>query len=125
VCPRCGARSVIRSQASVACLPCGYVLEELAPDAGDPGASGRKPDRATMSRERKVAHLLERLDGDSRRLDLDRIDARARSTNSWGSGEHRQARDKREQQYEATRATYEKLSDEQLDQALDSVDGSA
>jgi len=71
-----------------------------------------------MTRERKVELLLRRVDDDARRMDLDRIDERARATNTWGSSEHRQARDKRERDYDATRKAYEKLSDEQLDRAL-------
>jgi hypothetical protein len=70
------------------------------------------------SRERKIAQLLQQGDDDARRMDLDRIDEEARSTNTWGSPEHRQARDRRERSYDATRTAYEKLSEEQLDRAL-------
>lgn len=27
-CPRCGSKSLIRSHTTIACLPCGHVLEE-------------------------------------------------------------------------------------------------
>jgi ribosomal protein S27AE len=40
-CPRCGSRSVIRSHATLACLPCGHVVEEPAREAWDLGSSLR------------------------------------------------------------------------------------
>ena len=71
-----------------------------------------------MTREQKIQRLLARGDDDSRLLGLDRLDEQARATDSWGSQEHRQARDKIERTYDASRAALDKLSDEQLDRAL-------
>ncbi len=75
-------------------------------------------DEATLSRERKVNLLLEREADDARRIALDAIDEQARATHTWGSPEHRHARDQRERAYDAQRAAFEKMSDQQLDQAL-------
>lgn len=70
-----------------------------------------------MIRSPKVELLLQRVD-DARRMDLDRIDEHARATNTWGSTEHRQARNSRERDYEASLKSFDKLSEEQLDRAL-------
>ena len=75
-----------------------------------------------MTREQKVNLLLTRLQDDSRRLDLDRIDEHARTTNTWGSQGHRQSREQRERSYEASRASYANLSEDALDQALAASD---
>ncbi len=74
-----------------------------------------------MTRDEKINRLLSRAADDTRRLDLDRIDATARTTNTWGTGEHRQARNKAESTYDAQRTNFEKLSDAQLDSALEAT----
>jgi hypothetical protein len=75
-----------------------------------------------MTREQKVNLLLTRLQDDSRRLDLDRIDEHARATNTWGSQGHRQSREQRERSYEASRTSYAGLSDDALDKAVAASD---
>jgi len=49
---------------------------------------------------------------------MDRIDEHARATNTWGSNEHRHARDSRERDFEATLKSFDKLSDDQLDREV-------
>jgi hypothetical protein len=71
-----------------------------------------------MTREQKINLLVARLQDESRRLDLDRIDEQARATNTWGSQGHRQSREQRERSYYASRAAYTGLSDDALDKAL-------
>jgi hypothetical protein len=71
-----------------------------------------------MTREQKINLLVARLQDESRRLDLDRIDEQARATNTWGSQGHRQSREQRERSYDASRAAYTGLSDDALDKAL-------
>ena len=71
-----------------------------------------------MTREQKVELLVARLQDESRRLDLDRIDEHARATNTWGSQGHRQSREQRERSYEASRNAYAGLTDDALDRAL-------
>ncbi len=71
-----------------------------------------------MVRAGKLRLLLLRAD-DARRMDMDRIDEHARTTNTWGSNEHRQARDSRERDFEATLKSFDKLSDDQLDRAIE------
>ena len=75
-----------------------------------------RPPRSTQ--DRKVDRLVQRDDGEARRLDLDRIDKDARATNTWGSSEHRRARDQREREHTARRQDYEGLSEEEMDQSL-------
>jgi hypothetical protein len=65
-----------------------------------------------------VALLVARLQDAARTEDLDRIDANARITHTWGSSSHRQARDRREREYDASCAAYERLSETALDEAL-------
>lgn len=71
-----------------------------------------------MNRDQKINKLLEREADDTRRLALDEEDAHAREANTWGSKEHRDARDKTEKTYDAARRALEALSDDQLDAAL-------
>ena len=71
-----------------------------------------------MNRVQKIDLLLQRGADDARRMDLDVIDDHARATHTWGSGEHRSARDRRERAYDAERQALEKLSDAELDRAL-------
>jgi hypothetical protein len=71
-----------------------------------------------MTRTQKVAALLARQADDTRRFALDAIDDGARRSNTFGSKQHRAARDEVEGAYESARLRYEKLSDEQLDQEL-------
>lgn len=71
-----------------------------------------------MVRQGKHWLLLQRAD-DARRMDMDRIDEHARATNTWGSNEHRHARDSRERHFEATLKSFDKLSDDQLDRAIE------
>ena len=75
------------------------------------------PGTGDATRAQKVNWLLQQGPDDARRLDLDRIDEQARTTHTWGSSEHRNARDQRERAYDAQRTSFEKLSDQQLDDA--------
>lgn len=74
--------------------------------------------QSQLTKDQKVNLLLQRTADETRRLDLDGIDEHARSTHTWGSGEHRQARDRRERAYDAERTAVEKLSSDELDDAL-------
>ena len=71
-----------------------------------------------MTRAEKIRALLASGADDTRRLTLDRIDDVARRTNTWGTKEHRDARNKAEQAYDDISSSYEKLSDLELDRAL-------
>jgi hypothetical protein len=71
-----------------------------------------------MTRTQKVAALLARQADDTRRFALDSIDDAARRSNTFGSKQHRTARDAVEGAYDAARLRYEKLSDEELDEEL-------
>ncbi len=71
-----------------------------------------------MNREQKIKALTERADDDVRRPALDVIDDDARRMNSFGSKEHRAARDKVEAQHDEARRGFEGLSETQLDRAV-------
>ncbi len=51
VCPRCRSHSVIRSHATLACLPCGYVVEEPARDIWGLAAFLRPPSAVPDTRQ--------------------------------------------------------------------------
>jgi hypothetical protein len=74
--------------------------------------------RDSLVRACKADILVTRLEDESRRLDLDRIDEEARRTNTWGSRAHRQFREARERLYEESRAKYAGLPEETLDELL-------
>ena len=71
-----------------------------------------------MNRTQKVNALLARDADDTRRLALDVLDAEARTSSTWGSKEHREARDRVEKTYDDTRHRYEAFSEDQLDHEL-------
>lgn len=71
-----------------------------------------------MTRQQKIAALLAENADDERRLALDIADGSARKSNTFGSKEHRTARDDVEKAHDNARRGYEALSDHQLDQAL-------
>jgi hypothetical protein len=73
-----------------------------------------------MDRQAKINRLLQGEADDARRLALDEIDATARQTNTFGSKEHRDGREKTEKKYDETRRAFEALSDAQLDRLLES-----
>lgn len=78
-----------------------------------------------MDRNHKVGALLARTADDVRRLGLDELDETARRSNTWGSKEHREARDKVEKTWDEARRRYEALSDDQLDRELERTAGEA
>lgn len=67
-----------------------------------------------MNRQGKINELLARGPDDARRVALDEIDGVARQTNTFGSKEHREARERVEKRYEAAARALERLSDDQL-----------
>ena len=71
-----------------------------------------------MNRSQKVAVLLSRGADDERRLALDALDDSARRSSTWGSKEHRDARDRVEKHYEDIKRQLEGLNDDQLDRQL-------
>jgi hypothetical protein len=71
-----------------------------------------------MNRDEKIRELVEREDDGVRRPALDSIDEDARRSNTWGSKEHRAAREKVESQHEAARRAFEGYSEGQLDAAI-------
>ena len=71
-----------------------------------------------MTREQKIATLLARQADDQRRLALDGIDASARKSKTFGSKEHRAARDEVEKIHDTKRHRYEGFTDDQLDDEL-------
>jgi hypothetical protein len=73
---------------------------------------------ALMNRDQKVNKLLERDGDDARSEALNDIDARARENRTWGTPDHRQARERAERAHDAKRNSYQALSDAQLDSAL-------
>lgn len=72
-----------------------------------------------MNRSQKVALLLSRGADDERRLALDALDDSARRSSTWGSKEHRDARDRVEKIYDETKRRLEGLPEEQLDRELE------
>lgn len=67
-----------------------------------------------MTRLRLIASLLAREADDQRRLALDQIDEAARTSASFGSNQHRAARDAVEKRWDAEQARYHGLTDEEL-----------
>lgn len=41
ICPRCGSNSILRNHDTVACLPCGHILEERPREAWDVASPAR------------------------------------------------------------------------------------
>lgn len=70
-----------------------------------------------MDRGTKLMTLLERAE-ETRRLAMDELDAIARRTNTFGSREHRDGRDKVERQYSQEAQRFETLKEEELDREL-------
>lgn len=75
--------------------------------------------RLHLERQSKINKLLQGEADDVRRLALDQLDATARQTNTFGSKDHRDGRDKAEKKYDETRRSFEGLSDTQLDRLLE------
>ena len=71
-----------------------------------------------MNRQQQITKLMGRGADDERRVALDELDRIARETNTFGSKEHRAARDEVEKTNDAARRSYEGLSDDQLEAAL-------
>jgi hypothetical protein len=74
-----------------------------------------------MNRDEKIRALVEREDDSVRRPALDGIDDEARRTNTFGSKEHRAARERVESQHNDVRRAYEGFSEVQLDAAIAAV----
>ena len=72
-----------------------------------------------MNRSQKVAALLSRSADDERRLALDALDESARRSSTWGSKEHRDARDRVEKIHDEARRRFEGLPEDQLDRELE------
>ncbi|MEP7214665.1 MAG: hypothetical protein ABI782_00340 [Anaerolineaceae bacterium] len=71
-----------------------------------------------MDRQHQIAMLMGRSADDVRRLALDALDKTARDTNTFGSKEHRDARDRVEKAHTAAQNSFEGLSDDQLEAAV-------
>jgi hypothetical protein len=71
-----------------------------------------------MTRAQKVAWLVAHVQDGVREGDLNAIDEQARTSRTWGSPAHREARDRRERIYDAACAAYAAMSDAALDEAL-------
>lgn len=70
-----------------------------------------------MSREDKMAILIARAE-DNRRLALDELDATARRTNTWGTKEHREGRDRVESALDQEALRLQRLEEAALDREL-------
>ena len=70
-----------------------------------------------MDRQQQITALMGRSADDERRLALDELDRVARETNTFGSKEHRAARDKVEKTHDDARRSFEGYSDDQLEAA--------
>lgn len=71
-----------------------------------------------MNRQHQVATLMSRDADEVRRLALDALDKTARDTNSFGSKEHRDARDRVEKSHLDAQRAFEGFSDDQLEAAV-------
>ena len=71
-----------------------------------------------MDHAKKVDALMARANDDVRRLALDALDEEARANHTWGSKEHREAREKVERVWDEARRKLDALSDEKLDEEL-------
>lgn len=71
-----------------------------------------------MNRQQQITALMGRTADDERRLALDELDKVARDTNTFGSKEHRAARDKVEKAHDDARRLFEGFSDDQLEAAV-------
>ena len=71
-----------------------------------------------MNRQQQITALMGRTADDERRLALDELDRVARDTNTFGSKEHRAARDKVEKTHDDARRSFEGFSDDQLEAAV-------
>ena len=67
-----------------------------------------------INRNAAVARLLGREAEGARRTALDRADADARVTNTFGSAHHRKSRDRAESEYDRAKAQLDRLSDTEL-----------
>lgn len=74
-----------------------------------------------MNRDEKIKALVEREDDSVRRPALDELDESARQSNTFGSREHRAARERVESQHDAARRVFEGYSEAQLDTAIAAV----
>ena len=71
-----------------------------------------------MDHAKKVDLLMARANDDARRLALDAIDDEARAGHTWGSKEHRDARERVERVWDEARRKLDALSEEKLDEEL-------
>ena len=70
-----------------------------------------------MDRKQKVAALVSRAE-EARRLALDELDAVARKTRTWGSSDHRSARERVERDCDQANQRAQTLDEEALDREL-------
>ncbi|MBK6319773.1 MAG: hypothetical protein IPI33_02575 [Dehalococcoidia bacterium] len=70
-----------------------------------------------MDRKQKVAALVSRAE-EARRLALDELDAVARKTSTWGSSDHRSARERVERDCDQANQRAQTLDEEALDREL-------
>jgi hypothetical protein len=76
-----------------------------------------------MNREEKIRLLLLHQGVEyRRRLVLARLDEIARQTNTWGSKEHRAARDETEHKYDSSLHAYDHSSEDEIDEAIRSAE---
>jgi hypothetical protein len=71
-----------------------------------------------MNRQEKIQSLTNRTDEEVRQPALNLIDEEARRANTFGSKEHRAARDRVEMQHDESRRGFEGLTEARLDAAL-------
>ncbi len=72
-----------------------------------------------MTHAEKIQKLLARRgDDDRRRRALDGLDDQARRGHTWGTKEHRDAREATERSYDNVARSYGELSDNEIDLAL-------
>ena len=71
-----------------------------------------------MNRQQQITTLMGRSADDVRRLALDVLDKTARDTNTFGSKEHRDARDRVEKAHSDAQRSFENFSDDQLEAAV-------
>jgi hypothetical protein len=77
-----------------------------------------QPSTGTSARQVLLDRLAARDLDSGRSTDLDVIDEAARENGSWGSVPHREARDRREREYDAARAQLATLPDDVIESAL-------
>jgi hypothetical protein len=74
-----------------------------------------------VDRDQKVAALRERAE-EIRRLALDELDATARKNSTWGSADHRSARDRVERECDQANLRLQTLDDASLERELTRVE---